>query len=317
MEVALLAGQKKLPPTPWGYLPPRMRVLLIAGPLRTGGWLADALAQDSASDVQLETIVGLGAGLARLRDERFDAVLVSHEPGELDGWEALDAIRAGVGEDQALVVLGDCADDELTVYCLESGGDAYLCTRTATTRSLLWVVARAIERHTLIAEHRQLRHAQQQRWRREHDESRQQLEQRRSMIAVRCPAHHASAAVGEPFSPARAGVSSDLPEPLVQHYRELLRAYVIMGTGHLADKLTRWIALLADANLSPRDVMELHLHALEQLIADLGARSARHVMNRADLLSLEVMMSLADQYRAKAGELTGPSRPGRLSGGDA
>ncbi len=307
MEVVLRAGEKKLPPTPWGHLPPQMRVLLIAGPLRHGGWLADALAADSATDVQLEEAAGIAAGLMRLRDALFDAVLVSHEPGQLDAWAALDAIRAGVGEDQALVVLGDRDDAELTVYCFESGGDAYLCTRTATTRSLLWVVARAIERHALISEHRKLRQAQQLRLQREQTEARQQLDQQWAMIAARRAALAADASCTS-WDPVAADAPTGLPSPLVQHYRELLRAYVIMGSGHLADEMDGLAALLAGAYVSPRDVMRVHLHVLQQMIADLGSRSARHVMNRADMLSLDVMLSLAEQYRAQSRQQVGTPR---------
>jgi hypothetical protein len=35
------------------------------------------------------------------------------------------------------------------------------------------------------------------------------------------------------------------------------------------------------------------------MIAGLGSRSARHVMNRADLLILEMMINLAEGYRAQ------------------
>jgi hypothetical protein len=89
-----------------------------------------------------------------------------------------------------------------------------------------------------------------------------------------------------------------------------------MGTGHLGDEMERLAALLAGANVTPHDVMGLHLHVLEQLIADLGSRSARHVMNRADMLSLEVMMSLAEQYRAQSIEHLGLSRQLLPAGGN-
>ena len=60
-------------------VPPKMRVLYITPPKRTGGWLAEAFAADSASQVHMEETVGCTAGLSRLRDEAFD-VLHLHEP---------------------------------------------------------------------------------------------------------------------------------------------------------------------------------------------------------------------------------------------
>ena len=43
--------------------------------------------------------------------------------------------------------------------------------------------------------------------------------------------------------------------------------------------------------------MQLHLTALEDLLEGLGSRSTRHVLTRADLLVLEVMVNLAEGYR--------------------
>ena len=61
-----------------------MRVLYITSYQRTGGWLTEALAAERGSEVLLEQSVGAAAGMERLRDESFDAVLVSHDPPELD-----------------------------------------------------------------------------------------------------------------------------------------------------------------------------------------------------------------------------------------
>jgi hypothetical protein len=60
--------------------------------------------------------------------------------------------------------------------------------------------------------------------------------------------------------------------------------------------------------------MQLHVRVLEELIASLGNRSARHVMNRADLLVLEVMAHLADGYRRRYDEQSHPPRQRELPG---
>jgi hypothetical protein len=58
--------------------------------------------------------------------------------------------------------------------------------------------------------------------------------------------------------------------------------------------------LLAAAGTTAQQTMLLHLEVLEELVRGLGARSARHVMARADLLVLEVMIHLAECYRRQA-----------------
>jgi hypothetical protein len=106
----------------------------------------------------------------------------------------------------------------------------------------------------------------------------------------------------------------DLPERLVNHYRELLRAYVVMGVGNLVKEMTALAALLAEAGISAQQTMQLHVHVLEELIGSLGNRSARHVMNRADLLVVEVMAHLADGYRRRYHERHHPPQQLRLPG---
>jgi len=109
----------------------------------------------------------------------------------------------------------------------------------------------------------------------------------------------------------------DLPERLVNHYRELLRAHVVMGVGNLAGEMTALAQLLAEAGISAQQTMQLHVHVLEDLIGSLGNRSARHVMNRADLLVVEVMAHLADSYRRRYDERQHPPVQRRLPGFDA
>lgn len=294
-------------------LPPRMRALYITARGRTGGWLAEALAADSASRVLLEEAVGTPAGLARLRDEAFDAVLVGHEPGELDALELIEGYRAG-GADDPIIVLGSLSEAEMAALCYEVGADGYLCVHTTTTRNLIWVVARAIQRRQLLRENHRLNQAEQTRLGREHDEADRLLSQQRALLDDLELLRR-----GEPGSPARL-IRDDLepplplPEPLTDHYRQLLRAYVIMGSGNLGAELKRLAELLVAAGLTAQQTMHLHLHVLEELVRGLGTRSTRHVMTRADLLALEVMIHLADGYRRRYQDRAHPPTQRMLPG---
>ena len=301
MSVALSQTANELPVTPWGCIPPRMRVLFITGTERTGGWLAEAFAADSVSEVELIEVAEVAVGVSKLREELFDAVLVSHETNGLDAFEVLDAIRTGSSDDQPIVVLGEPDEQQMAPLCFESNGDAYVCVHTTTTRTLVWQIARAIERHALIAENRRLRQSHRHRVQLEHREADRLLQQQRALIdnlneICRDDAAGMQEAVSaERISPA--GPPEDLPDELTSHYRELLRAYVIMGSGNMSDEMDRLAQLFADATVTPQQAMLLHLHVLEEMVSGLGNRSARHVMNRADMLILEVMIHLAEQYR--------------------
>jgi DNA-binding response OmpR family regulator len=285
-------------------LPARMRVMYITTRERTGAWLAEALAEDSGVDVEIEEAIGMAAGMARLREENYDAVLVSHLPGELDALELTEGYRAG-GAMEPILVLGTQSDQELAAPCFEAGADGYLCVHTATTRNLIWVVARAIDRHRLTQENHRLQLADQSRLRREHDEADRLLEHQRALVGdLEILREKSWEPLPQPW----------LPAELLRHYRELLRTYVIMGSGNLGDELQCLAALLIGAGLTARQTMQLHLQALEELVHGLGSRSTRHVMTRADLLILEVMVHLAEGYRQRYQERIHPPEQMRLPG---
>ena len=312
--------KRDLPATPWGILPPRMAVLYVTTARRTGAWLAEAFASDSACQVTLEEARGAAAGLERLRERVFDAVLISHEPSELDALELLDALRGG-GAEEPLVVLGQQSEQEMAALCYEAGADAYVCANTATTRTLLWIVARATERRNLIRENRRLSQAQRHRLRQEHHEAERLLTEQRELVRD-AQSPRESTPEGEPSITGeaieaigrRAAGAADLPplnESLANHYRELLRAHVIMGSGNLSSEMATLAELLADGGVTAPQTMQLHVQVLEDLVRGLGSRSARHVMTRADLLVLEVLVHLAERYRLRCQEPVAEGAPGQ------
>lgn len=299
-----------------------MKVLYVTTLHRTGGWLAEAFTADSAAHILLEETVGITASLAKLRDEVFDAALVCHEPGVLDALEFIEGLRAG-GHEEPMIVLGSQSPAQMEALVYEVGADAYCCVEQTTTRSLLWTFGRAIERHQLVRENRKHVQAERQRLAHEHREAERLLAQQRSLVQEleelcepdRDDAHQAPQ--GAPATDADGHIERtvcELPRALVQHYSELLRAYVVMGTGNLSKDMARLSDLLAQGGVSAQRTMQLHLEVLEELVEGLGNRSARHVMNRADLLVLEVMMHLADGYRRRYHERLSPPQQLLLPG---
>jgi len=313
MEIALETIAKSPPAVAlaWGNLPSRLRVLHLTASQRAGGWLAEALALDRAAEVTLVEVHGPTEGLTRLRDETFDAVLLSHDPVEMDALELLAALRAG-GTEEPLVVLGSESEYDFASDCHEAGADAYVCIPATTTRMLLWLVARAVERHRLIRENRRLAQAERQRLRLEHDEAERLLEQQRRLIRDLVPPDGLRGDSREVDAEPQ-----ELPPGLVSHYRELLRAYVIMGSGNLAAEMATLAEMLASADVSAPRTVEMHLGVLEDLVRGLGNRSARHVMARADLLVLEVIVHLSEGLRRRLVDQRRPPKQLPLRGFEA
>lgn len=290
MDPLSAAASPRQPAPRWGDLPDVVDVLVITGPNRLGGLLAQAFATDSAVQVRLTAAEGLADGLARLRERVFDVVLVGHAEEELDAPAVLDVIRAASSDIQPVVVLGLLDDPELAARCFEAGADACLDTRTTTTRTLLWQIARARERHLLLLENQRLQVAQHQRQSWEQDEVTRWFDQQRELLTP----ENTPLTAGESVPEACAA----LPASLAADYDKLLRAYVVMGAGQLSAALDHWSLRVARSPISGRQILALHLQSVERVLAGLGSRSARHVLQRADLLIIEVLAQVADHARS-------------------
>lgn len=294
----------------WGALPASLRVLHIVPEGRPLALLAAAFAADNAVKIHLTEVAGAAEGLERLNVATFDAILVTHDKS-LDALAIVEGIR-GAGGDEALVILGTAPELELAPLSFEVGADAYLSTPTTSTRGLLWAIARAVERSRLVRENRRLAQLERSRLEREHHEAEHLLCEQRALVRDlealhrRCEEDGDTEGAGPSASEQLAAREElprsqcDLPQPLVAHYRELLRTHVIMGSGTLAEEMRLLAELLASAQISARQTLQLHLLALEELVRGLGARSTRHVLTRADLLVLEMMLYLAEEYRRRA-----------------
>lgn len=288
MPSMLTNSRRKQPVGVRALLPPRLRMLLLTPAAGPESWLAEAFASDSAADVALETTHSVAAGASRLREEAFDCVLAVHNPGDIDALEFVAALRAG-GASEPLIVLGEAPDDDLAPLVYESGGDGYACLHSTAARTLLWVVARAMERCQLLRENQRYAAGETQRRELEREAAEQLLCEQRTLLADLAGLGADAAKSGPP-----------LPERLVNLYRELLRTYVLMGTGNVVAEMRKLARLLAASEVCGQQTLELHLNVLEELVRGLGNRSARHVLTRADLLALEVLVHLADAYREAA-----------------
>ena len=164
----------------------------------------------------------------------------------------------------------------------------------ATVRELLWHIARGVERRELLAENLRLLNQQRQRLQIEHNEASHLLTQQRGLIwklGQICDVDASQHSHDKDHGKATVDLTT-----FSNRYRDLLRTYIVMGSGSLNAELRSLADSLAAAGISAQQTLQIHLQILEETVQSLGNRSARHVMNRADLLILELMMHLCDGY---------------------
>lgn len=313
MEAALPDSYAKLTESPGtgmttsSALPSGLRLLCVGR--QEPSWVGLTLQLDAQGCLEphFKWVSTTSEALSLLRDESFDCLLVRAE-NSTDAQSARDVldlvhgIRAGGCEDPVVLVANSAADS-LWTEGMELNVDVLVSSRGWDSPALLPSIRRAIDRGRLAHDNHHLAMADRRRMSRERDEAEYLLSQQRLILTALERFVAEQSAISDAAGNAAAGESQTvratippLPPEFEQYYQELLRTYVIMGAGDLAGEVARLGDLLGNAGFSPTEVLQLHLERVERLVRGLGNRSTRHVMARADLLALELMIHLGESY---------------------
>lgn len=248
--------------------------------------------------------------LGALREENFDCLLIAAADGSvarggrIDALAFLQGVRAAGGDDPAVLFGREFRDGEWCAY-LDAGCEVLATENAWRSPALIKMIQRAIERRELVVENRRLSVADQRRLLRERDEADQLLNQQRQILSdlqsLAGPLGSRPAALPRTIAPGgSARLGAAVPRNVAGEYQELLRTYVIMGSGNLGAEISRIAEQIVAAGYTPREALELHLSRVEALARGLGNRSTRHVLARADLMALELMIHIAEAaHRAR------------------
>lgn len=291
-----------------GQLPARLRLLCVGS--REPSWIGMTLQLDAEGGIepQFRWASTAAEALTLLRDDPFDAVLIaaastaSGEDSFAEAASLVKAIRASGCEDPILLLAPRISDvDWLDLSCEEC--ELLQSVRMWDSPALVSVLKRAIFRSEQTRQCRRLAIAQTKRMARERGETEHLLSQQRRIIddldASEATTNVTRQALLDCFGRATP-CRTELPSEINNYYQELLRTYVIMGSGNLGGEIAKLADLLAVAGCGPREALSLHLERVESLVGGLGNRSTRHILARADLLALELMIHLGESFRRRA-----------------
>jgi hypothetical protein len=288
-----------------GQLPSRLRLLCV-GP-REPSWIGLTLQLDAEGGIepQFRWVSTAAEALTLLRDDPFDAVLIAAvSEAFAESASLVKAIRASGCEDPLVLIAPRITDADWLDLSREE------CELLQTARmwdspALVSLLKRAIFRSEQTRQSRRLELAQTKRMARERDEAEHLLNQQRRIIDdldardAAEPTNVTRQAMLDCFGRV-APCRTSLPPEINGYYQELLRTYVIMGSGNLGGEIAKLADLLAVAGCGPREALSLHLERVESLVGGLGNRSTRHILARADLLALELMIHLGESYRRRS-----------------
>jgi CheY-like chemotaxis protein len=232
------------------------------------------------SDYEVRHVSTLASALSALQDDKMDVVLLGLPLSDLS---AADAVRAllGVSHHVPIVVLSSASDESLGFSCIESGAQDCLIKNEVNPfllhRTIGYAVARSHQADTrgLVS------------W----------LEKYKSLstsgIATSITA--ITAGVGA-LSDRRPGHYSSL----INDYSDLLVAYINeLGNNEKKprDNMDRIVTRLGDLSGGPRDLLDVHVAALESAVDGASIERARALVIEGRLLALEMMGLLVDYYR--------------------
>ena len=299
---------------PQSGLPTGFRLLCVAP--HEPSWIALSLKLDAVGchDARLRWVSTSAEAMTVLRNDVFDSIAICHESAaqsfEWDSINLLRAIRAS-GCDDAVVMLTPNTDDQLAIACYEERAELLVSPQLWGSRVLVAAIQQALRAVEMRRENHRLAVVSQRRLVRDRDEADHLLQQQRSIVrelelltcrlspdeTAQVFEHESLVATNQAACVGR--VPMTVPEEIKSFYQELLRTYVIMGSGSLGGEIAQLAQVLAKVGLSPRDTLSLHLERVEQLVSGLGNRSTRHVMGRADLLVLELIMHIGECYQQR------------------
>lgn len=237
---------------------------------------------DGARREQYQVVLAprIADAIERLRALEVDVVVLDLRLPDCAGVESVKAIREHARE-VPIVVLTGTDDEGIALECIKAGAQDYLCKAEVRAHSLQRAIGYAISRHR----ERQLRELQ------------ALLAQYRD-LSSQTQLTSVTALLANSGAVARRQPATF--EDLVREYFRLLQPYLVREIDQVRaprDAMQHIITALGDEGGGPRDLLDLHVAALDRALAMGEDERSRSIVFEARLLALEMMGLLVDYYR--------------------
>lgn len=222
----------------------------------------------------------MAKALEALRTRDVDVVVLDLRLPDCEGIDAVRAVRE-VEREVPIVVLTGSDDEQLAMACIDAGAQDYLPKNEVRPQALRRAIGYAITR---------IRDAQVRR-----------LEE--TLASYRTLSSASQRTVVTAALASTGAVSLRHPEQfgaLVRAYYALLEPYLLREAERVeAPALAKEVIVtsLGEANGGPRDLLDVHLAALDRALSLHQGPHARSIVFESRLLALEMMGLLVDHYR--------------------
>lgn len=275
-----MPSSKRIPPAPWGMLPPQLDVLVISDS-ENPSWLGEAFRSDRICAVDLKFAATPVDAFESVCQHEFDCLLIVHE-----GNRTIDVVAELKSVTQAklpILVIGNLADREFSALCFEAGADGFLAIDSITIRELIWHIARASERSAILAENEQLRATDRQLAEVSHDQILSLIGKQRTAIRRENDL-----------------VSSPDEEWLRGRLEQLLTSYATNSAEHFDVEFQQFCDDIRKAGIHDLTVIDTTLQIMASSASQLGPKHSQTVFQLGSVLICEFLGRVANIDRLRA-----------------
>lgn len=242
--------------------------------------IEELLDATDSSDYHCIKAESIKDALSCIHHDQIDVILLDLQLPDSMGIESVKKMRAAAG-DIPIVVLTGTKDEDFALACIDAGAQDYLLKDDLRTATLRRTIGYAISRQR-EAQVRDLQHT---------------LNQLRglSSATARTTATAMLAGTGAVRERYREAF-----EAIVGDYLELLKKYLehlVVKKEKPRDHMEFIITRLGDMSAGPRDLMDVHVAALDAAVAGQNPERGRSLAIEGRLFALEMMGLLVDFYR--------------------
>lgn len=261
---------------------PPTRILLLVEDNPADADLVQEYLQDQSSPYRYEIHheTSRADALRRLGTLQADVILLDLRLPDSPGLESVQVVREAA-RDTPIVVLTGTDHEELGLSCIRYGAQDYLCKNEIRPAALRRAVGYAITRRS-EGKLRELQEA---------------LARYRALSSA--PTRGPSAATIGGLGTLRERRPREFKDT-VKTYIDLLEAYLAQFTsngGKPHDAMERIANQLGEAGAGPRDLVDVHVAALVEVLLGKDEQRIRWLAIEGRLLALEMMGLLVDFYR--------------------
>lgn len=259
---------------------PARLLLLVEDNPADADLVEELLEQAGGENYRIIRATRISDAVEKLGRSQVDVVLLDLRLPDGAGVATLRAIRA-VDQRVPVVVLTGTDDEELAMSCIYAGAQDYLAKSEIKPITLRRAIGYAITR---------IREAQLR-----------QMEE--LLLRYRAMSNHTSQTSVTAALAGSGAIRDRYPSSfaeLVQAYSRLLAEYCEQPSvrkDRLRDGMEQLITTLGDAGAGPRDLLDVHIAALDVLAAGSPANPSSSMVIEGRLLALEMMGLLVDFYR--------------------